>query len=59
MIEKVTGFSGAATSSTAEGVVSLLNYTAVFTQVGIVAIGMAILAFILTPVLKKWMHGVH
>jgi POT family proton-dependent oligopeptide transporter len=59
MIEKVTGFSGAATSSTAEGVVSLLNYTSVFTQVGIVAIGMAILAFILTPVLKKWMHGVH
>ena len=59
MIEKVTGFSGAATSSTAEGVVSLLNYTSVFTQVGIVAIGMAVLAFILTPVLKKWMHGVH
>ena len=59
MIEKVTGFSGAVTNSTNEGVVSLLNYTSVFTQVGIVAIGMAILAFILTPVLKKWMHGVH
>jgi len=59
MIEKVTGFSGAVTNSANEGVVSLLNYTSVFTQVGIVAIGMAILAFILTPVLKKWMHGVH
>ena len=59
MIEKVTGFVGATTNSTVEGVQSLLNYTSVFTQVGIVAIGMAILAFILSPILKKWMHGVH
>jgi len=59
MIEKVTGFVGATTDSTVEGVQSLLNYTSVFTQVGIVAIGMAILAFILSPILKKWMHGVH
>ena len=59
MIEKVTGFVGATTDSTVEGVQSLLNYTSVFTQVGVVAIGMAILAFILTPILKKWMGGVH
>tara|TARA_B100000900_G_scaffold411419_1_gene431076 strand:- start:777 stop:2411 length:1635 start_codon:yes stop_codon:yes gene_type:complete len=59
MIENVTGFAGATTDSTIEGVQSLLNYTSVFTQVGVVAIGMAILAFIITPVLKKWMHGVH
>ena len=59
MIENVTGFAGATTYSTIEGVQSLLNYTSVFTQVGVVAIGMAILAFIITPVLKKWMHGVH
>jgi proton-dependent oligopeptide transporter, POT family len=59
LIEKVTGFVGATTDSTVEGVQSLLNYTSVFTQVGVVAIGMAILAFILSPILKKWMHGVH
>ena len=59
MIEKVTGFAGATTNSTEEGVNTLLNYTTVFTQVGLVAIGMAILAFILSPILKKWMHGVH
>jgi len=59
MIEKVTGFSGAATTSTSESVLSLLNYTSVFTQVGIVAIGMAVISFILSPILKKWMHGVH
>ena len=59
MIEKVTGFEGGFTNSTVEGVQSLLNYTSVFTQVGIVAIAMAIFAFMLTPILKKWMHGVH
>ena len=59
MIENITGFAGATTDSTIEGIQSLLNYTSVFTQVGVVAIGMAILAFILTPILKKWMNGVH
>ena len=59
MIEKVTGFAGATTTSTSESVLSLLSYTSVFTQVGIVAIGMAIVSFMITPVLKKWMHGVH
>jgi proton-dependent oligopeptide transporter, POT family len=59
IIEKVTGFSGGYSESSVEGIQSLVSYTSVFTQVGVVAIGMAILAFILSPVLKKWMHGVH
>ena len=59
MIEKVTGFAGATTTSTSESVLSLLSYTSVFTQVGIVAIGMAVVSFMITPVLKKWMYGVH
>ena len=59
MIEKVTGFAGATTTSTSESVLSLLSYTSVFTQVGIVAIGMALVSFMISPVLKKWMHGVH
>ena len=59
MIEKVTGFVGATTTSTSESVLSLLSYTSVFTQVGIVAIVMAVISFMITPVLKKWMHGVH
>ena len=59
IIEKVTGFAGGYSESSVEGIQSLVSYTSVFTQVGVVAIGMAILAFILSPVLKKWMHGVH
>ena len=59
MIELVTGFANATTSSTSEGVLSLLNYTSVFTQVGIVAIGTALVSFLISPILKKWMHGVH
>ena len=59
IIEKVTGFTGGYSESTVEGVQSLVSYTSVFTQVGVVAIGMAIVAFVLSPILKKWMHGVH
>jgi POT family proton-dependent oligopeptide transporter len=59
IIEKVTGFAGGYSESSVEGIQSLVSYTSVFTQVGVVAIGMAILAFMLSPVLKKWMHGVH
>jgi len=59
IIEKVTGFAGGYSESSVEGVQSLVSYTSVFTQVGVVAIGMAVLAFLLSPVLKKWMHGVH
>ena len=59
IIEKVTGFAGGYSNSSVEGVQSLVSYTSVFTQVGVVAIGMAIVAFLLSPLLKKWMHGVH
>ena len=59
MIELVTGFTNATTSSTSEGILSLLNYSSVFTQVGVVAIGTAVVSFLITPILKKWMHGVH
>ena len=45
--------------ASAESTLSLLSYTSVFTQVGIVALGMAVVSFMITPVLKKWMHGVH
>ena len=45
--------------ASAESTLSLLSYTSVFTQVGIVALGMAVVSFMITPLLKKWMHGVH
>ena len=59
IIEKVTGFTGGYSESSVESIQTLVSYTSVFTQVGVVAIGMALLAFILSPILKKWMHGVH
>ncbi|MEQ9324329.1 MAG: oligopeptide:H+ symporter, partial [Polyangiaceae bacterium] len=34
-------------------------YTEVFTQVGMVAIGAGVLLVLLSPILKKWMHGVN
>jgi POT family proton-dependent oligopeptide transporter len=38
---------------------SLPIYTEVFTNVGLVAIGGGVLLVLLTPSIKKWMHGVH
>jgi dipeptide/tripeptide permease len=58
-VEKVTGFAGGYSESTVEGVQSLVNYTTVFTQVGIIAIITAIISFALSPLIKKWMHNVH
>jgi POT family proton-dependent oligopeptide transporter len=37
---------------------SLPEYTGVFYNVGLFALGASVLLFALTPILKKWMHGV-
>lgn len=38
---------------------SLLSYTNVFTSVAVIAFGMALLALILSPFIRKLMHGEH
>lgn len=43
----------------ADPMVSLGIYTNGFEQIAYVTLGGAALAFIIAPVLKKWMHGVH
>ena len=35
---------------------NLANYLTVFEQIGYVACGAAVLCFVLSPILKKWMH---
>ncbi|MFN3199106.1 MAG: peptide MFS transporter [Bradymonadia bacterium] len=37
----------------------LAGYMEVFQPLGIIAIGAGVVVFALTPLLKKWMHGVH
>jgi len=39
--------------------VSLAIYTSGFQNIAYVTLGGAVLAFLIAPVLKKWMHGVH
>ena len=43
----------------ADPLVSLAVYTNGFEQIAYVTLGGAALAFIIAPVLKKWMHGIH
>ncbi len=38
--------------------VSLDTYTGVFTTIGEISIGVGVLLFVISPLIKKWMHGV-
>jgi proton-dependent oligopeptide transporter, POT family len=58
VIAKLTSVSGSAEGETS-GMASLLIYTGVFEQIAYVAFGFAVFALILTPIMKKWMHGIH
>jgi POT family proton-dependent oligopeptide transporter len=43
----------------ATGMDSLMVYTGTFQSIALVAFGFAALALVLTPLMRKWMHGVH
>lgn len=58
IIAKLTSVSGSGDGEVG-GMDSLLVYTGVFEQIGYVAFGFAVLALILTPLMRKWMHGIH
>ena len=38
---------------------TLLSYSNVFSSIAVIAIGLALLAFVLTPLIRKLMHGEH
>ncbi len=42
-----------------EGIVSLMTYTGVFTQIAVIAFFTGLILLIFTPIIKKWMHGIH
>jgi POT family proton-dependent oligopeptide transporter len=55
----ITGFKNGISTSTVNGVQSLAGSTVVFAQIGIVAIAVSIVLLIVSPFIKKLMHGVH
>jgi proton-dependent oligopeptide transporter, POT family len=55
----ITGLSPEIIADKAEGFKSLLSYSNVFSSIGVVALGMAVVALILSPLIKKLMHGEH
>ncbi len=55
-IAALTG--GAGNGADASATDSLAVYSGVFGQIFIVAVGAAVLLFLLSPILKKWLHGV-
>jgi len=59
IITMVTGFTNGTTDSAVSEIQQLAIYTSVFTQIGIIAIGIACITLILSPFIKKLMHGIH
>lgn len=55
----VTGFKNGISSSTESGVQSLASSSIVFAQIGIIAIAVSVVLLIVSPFIKKLMHGVH
>ncbi|EJF08687.1 peptide MFS transporter [Pontibacter sp. BAB1700] len=58
LIAQLTAVSGGE-GEAATGMASLMVYTSVFEQIAYVAFGFAVLALLLTPIMRKWMHGIH
>ena len=58
-VTMVTGFKGGVTDSTVQGVQSLATYTSVFAQIAFISFGAAIVVLILSPLIKKMMHGIN
>lgn len=46
-------------SKEVDAVASLAIYTNGFEQIAYVTLGGAALAFLIAPLMKKWMHGIH
>lgn len=59
MTMAVTGLSPEGIAARGTGFSTLLSYTNVFTSIGIIALGLAVLALVLSPLIRKLMHGEH
>ena len=57
--QRVTGLSPDVVSESGNGFTTLLSYSHVFTSIAIVAFGVAIVALVITPLIRKLMHGEH
>lgn len=59
IIAKLTSVARVEEGAEVSGFESLATYTGVFEQIGYTALGFAVLALIMTPLMRKWMHGIH
>jgi POT family proton-dependent oligopeptide transporter len=53
--EMITGSVG---ENASEGAVNLMNYTGVFAQIAIISFGIGLFAIIISPLIKRMMHGI-
>ena len=53
------GGEGEAAVEAIDPLLTVVTYGNFFNQIGLVALGVSVLLLLLTPTLKKWMHGIH
>jgi len=53
--EMITGSVG---ENASEGAVNLMNYTGVFAQIAIVSFAIGLFAIVISPIIKRMMHGI-
>jgi len=58
LIELITGLNQESVANANEKVQNLFVYQVVYVQVGVVALGLGVIALLLAGPMKKWMHGV-
>jgi len=55
----ISSLTGAEGSGAASGMLDIAETMTVYTTIGYISVGVGVLIFVLTPLLKKGMHGVH
>lgn len=56
---QIAGLTGGGGHGASTGSVDVASTITVFTQVGLLCMGVGVLMILIAPIIRKWMHGVH
>lgn len=59
IVNAVTGMSRESVANAIPAIQELFTYATVYTQIGVISIVTALFALLISPLIKRWMHGVH
>jgi POT family proton-dependent oligopeptide transporter len=59
IVNFVTGMSKESVANAVPAIQELFTYSTVYTQIAVISFATALFALLISPLVKKWMHGVH